>query len=158
MRLLNLQKARFCRQHLEIHGNLGGQEPGAKKQFEYLLFEKMRLPTLKKLDFADNIVKFMEIWKVRSLGRHNNLKIFYLKKCACFKGLEAEAEVGMAVFFLDRCGPGSLLVFQFYLQTSGFWRLCRVKTWFQWQNFMSFSSLAPGGLNYNRCSNVSSKI
>ena len=64
MRLPNLQKARFCRQHLEIHGNLGGQEPGAKKQFEYLLFEKMRLPTLKKLDFADNIVKFMEIyWK-----------------------------------------------------------------------------------------------
>ena len=105
MRLPNLQKARFCRQHLEIHGNLGGQEPGAKKQFEYLLFEKMRLPTLKKLDFADNIVKFMEIWKVRSRGRHNNLKIFYLKKCACFKGLEAEAEVGMAVFFFGPLRP-----------------------------------------------------
>ena len=44
IRLPNFQKARFCRQHLEIHGNLGGQEPGAKKQFEYLLFEKCDCP------------------------------------------------------------------------------------------------------------------
>ena len=39
-----------------------------KKQFEYVLLEKMRLPNLhsKKLDFADKTVKFMEIWEVRS--------------------------------------------------------------------------------------------
>jgi hypothetical protein len=88
MRLPNIQKTRFCRQNWEIHGNLGGQEPGTKKQFEYVLFEKMRLPNFRK-------------------------------------GLEAEAgrqaEVGMAVFFLlDFCGPGFLMVFQFYLQISGF--------------------------------------
>ena len=54
-------------------GNLGGQEPGTKKQFEYLLFEKMRLPTLKKLDFADNIVKFMEIYWKNALSQPGNL-------------------------------------------------------------------------------------
>ena len=46
----------------------------------------MRLPTLKKLDFAEQIGKFMEIWDVRSRGRKQNLNIFiifYLKKCAC---------------------------------------------------------------------------
>jgi hypothetical protein len=57
-------------------------------KFEYVLFEKMRLPNFRK-------------------------------------GLEAEAgrqaEVGMAVFFLLHfCGPGFLMVFQFYLQISGF--------------------------------------
>ena len=53
MRLPNLQKARFCSQNCEIHGNLGGQEPGTeKKQFEYLLFEKMRLPNLQKARFC----------------------------------------------------------------------------------------------------------
>ena len=31
MHLPNLQKARFCNQNCEIHGNLGGQEPGTKK-------------------------------------------------------------------------------------------------------------------------------
>ena len=45
-----------------------------KQQFEYLLFEKMRLcPTSKKLDFADKIVKFMEIWEVRSRGRKKTI-------------------------------------------------------------------------------------
>jgi hypothetical protein len=48
MRLANLQKARFCKQKWAIHGNLGGQEPGTKKQFEYILFEKMRLPNFRK--------------------------------------------------------------------------------------------------------------
>ena len=43
----------------------------------------MRLPTLEKLDFAEQIGKFMEIWDVRSRGRKQNLNIFYLKKCAC---------------------------------------------------------------------------
>ena len=52
MRLPNLQKARFCRQNCEIHGNLGGQEPGTKKKHEYLLFEKMRLPNLQKARFC----------------------------------------------------------------------------------------------------------
>ena len=123
MRLPNIQKTRFCRQNWEIHGNLGGQEPGTKKQFEYVLFEKMRLPNFRK-------------------------------------GLEAEAgrqaEVGMAVFFLlDFCGPGFLMVFQFYLQISGFWW---AKTCFQWQHFLFFSSLAPGGLNFHRFSNFCSKI
>ena len=77
MRLPNLQKARFCSQNCEIHGNLGGQEPGTKKkQFEYLLFEKMRLPNLQKLDFAAKIVKFMEIWEVRSRERkHTQTKL-----------------------------------------------------------------------------------
>jgi hypothetical protein len=31
MRLPKLQIARFCSQNCEIHGNLGGQEPGTKK-------------------------------------------------------------------------------------------------------------------------------
>ena len=48
MRLANLQKARFCKQKWAIHGNLGGQEPGTKKQFEYILFEKMRLTNFRK--------------------------------------------------------------------------------------------------------------
>ena len=38
--------SRCCRQNWENHGNLG-QEPGTKKQFEYLLFEKMRLPNFR---------------------------------------------------------------------------------------------------------------
>ena len=33
MHLPNLRKARFCNQNCEIHGNLGGQEPGTKKNY-----------------------------------------------------------------------------------------------------------------------------
>ena len=97
----NLQKARFCRQNCEIHGNLGGQEPGTKRQSEYLLFEKMRLPKLQIARFcsqncdihgnlggqepgtkthANKIKKFMENLGGQEPGRKkNNLKIFYLK-------------------------------------------------------------------------------
>ena len=52
-----------------------------KQQFEYLLFEKMRLcPTSKKLDFADKIVKFMEIWEVRSRGRKKQFEDLLFEK------------------------------------------------------------------------------
>jgi hypothetical protein len=42
----------------KYHGNLGCHEPRMKKPFEYLPFEKVRLPpNLQKLDFAGKIVK-----------------------------------------------------------------------------------------------------
>ena len=61
MGLPNLQITRFCRQNCEIHGNLGGQEPGTKKNMNIFYLKKCACPTSKKLDFADKIVKFMEI-------------------------------------------------------------------------------------------------
>ena len=109
MRLPNLRKARFCSQNYEIHGNLGGQEPGTKKQFEYLLFEKMRLPNLRKARFcrqnceihgnlegqepgtkthANKIAKFLEIWEVRSRGRKTTIWISSVWKNATVPNLQ----------------------------------------------------------------------
>ena len=162
MHLPTLQKARFCRQNCEIHGNLGGQEPGTKKNnFNIFYLKKCACPTSKKLDFADKIWKFMEIWEVRSRGRkrYSMWKNALAQLSKIIRGRGRQAEVGMACsFFLGRCRPGFLLVFQFYLQISGFWRLGRANTCFQWQHFLFFSSLDPSSLNFHRLSNVSSKI
>ena len=87
----------FCSQNCEIHGNLGGQEPGTKKNnLNIFYLKKCACPTSKKLDFAAKIVKFMEIWEVRSRDEKNNLNIFYLKKCACptSKKLDFAAKIG----------------------------------------------------------------
>ena len=76
MRLPNLQKARFCSQNCEIHGNLGGQEPGTEKNnWNIFYLKKCACPTSKKLDFAAKIAKFMEIWEVRSQGRKKTIWI-----------------------------------------------------------------------------------
>ena len=120
----NLQKARICSQNCEIHGNLGGQEPGTKKNnLNIFYLKKYACPTSKKLDFAAKIAKFLEIWEVRSRGRKRYfIRINALTQLSkIIRGRGRQAEVGMALsFFLDRCGPGFLLVFQFYLQISGF--------------------------------------
>ena len=101
MRLPNLQKARFCTQNCEIHGNLGGretgtkthanktrkfmenfggQEPGTKKNMNIFYLKKCACPTSKKLDFADKIVKFMEVWEVRSRGRNKQCEYLLFEK------------------------------------------------------------------------------
>ena len=99
----NIQKLRFCSQNCEIHGNLGGQEPGTKKKNEYLLFEKMRLPSqepgtkrqseyllfekmrLPKIQIARFCSQNCDIHENlggQGLGTEKiNLNIFYLKKC-----------------------------------------------------------------------------
>ena len=55
MRLPNLQKARFCTQNREIHGNLGGQEP--RNHLNMFYFKKCACATSKKLDFANKITE-----------------------------------------------------------------------------------------------------
>ena len=75
-----LKKNKFCRQNCEIHGNLGGQEPGTKKNLNIFYLKKCACPTSKKLDFADKIVKFMEIWEVRSRGRNKQFEYLLFEK------------------------------------------------------------------------------
>ena len=77
----NLQKARFCSRNCEIHGNLGGQEPGTKKNnLNIFYLKKCACPTSKKLDFALKIVKFMEIWEVRSRDKKKQFEYLLFEK------------------------------------------------------------------------------
>ena len=76
----NPPKNKFCRQNCEIHGNLGGQEPGTKKNMNIFYLKKCACPTSKKQDFAAKIVKFMEIWEVRSRGRNKQFEYLLFEK------------------------------------------------------------------------------
>ena len=61
---------------------LPSQEPGTKRQSEYLVFEKMRLPKIQIARFCSQNCDIHENLGGQGLGTEKiNLNIFYLKKC-----------------------------------------------------------------------------